>query len=150
MNPPDKLSPHFTLAELTRSQAAARRGLDNTPDQSATANLLLLCVELLEPIRAALGVVEISSGFRSSKVNVAVGGSRYSQHVAGVAADFIVRGRSVQEVFDYLRQTDLPFDQLIDEFDAWVHISYDAAGGRRQVLRARHANGKTTYTPVTA
>lgn len=146
-----QLTEHFSLGEMTLSQTAARRGLDNTPDPRSLENLRALCGELLEPIRLHFEeVVSISSGYRGPELNAAIGGAKGSQHMTGQAADFNVDGYSVAEIFDWLRTTsNLDYDQIIDEFGEWIHISYRADGGNRGVaLRARRFDGRVAYSPV--
>ena len=118
-----QLSRHFTLEELTVSQEAARRGLDNTPDAETIENLKRLAI-LLEEIRLLLGPpIIVSSGYRSPKVNSIVGGSSNSAHKYGLAADFTCPGYgSVYEVCMAIRDSGIVYDQLILEFGAWVHI----------------------------
>lgn len=119
-----RITDHFTLAELTRSDNAVRLGLDNTPDQNALANLLRLA-HLLEQVRAVVGSkdVIISSGYRSKAVNDSVGSKDTSQHRTGCAADFRVTGMTPDEVVKACIKANLGFDQLIREFNAWTHIS---------------------------
>ena len=84
---------HFTLNELTRSATAARKGIDNNPDQEAEGNLYSLCENVLEPIRKYLGEpLRVNSGYRSQKLNKAIGGARWSQHLEGEAADITFSG----------------------------------------------------------
>ena len=144
-----KLGKYFTLEEMTRSQAAARKGLSNSPNSKQLGSMKALVVNVLDPLREALGrPVNVNSGFRSDSVNKAVGGASSSQHCLGEAADIVVPGLTVEQLVARIRSMNLPFDQLIDEFGSWVHISYGPRQ-RRQVLRARRAtNGKTTYTIV--
>ena len=115
------LSPHFTLAELTRTD---HRTLDNTPDPIALANLQRLA-EFLERVREVLGgkPVMVNSAFRSKAVNDAVGSSDRSQHRLGLAADFRVPGMSPQEVVGAIVDSGIPYDQVIKEYDSWTHIS---------------------------
>lgn len=132
-----KLSPNFTLAEMTASDTAERKGLDNTPGELETRNLALLCEEILEPIRAALKrPIIVTSGYRSIPVNRAIGSSDRSQHTKGQAADFKVHGVTPLEVCQMIEALDLPYDQLIHEFGAWTHVSIaaDGAAPRRQHL----------------
>ena len=118
------LSTHFTLDELTRSDAAARNGWDNTPNEQETENLKRLAV-LLESVKSAVGMkpVMINSGFRSKKVNDAVGSKDTSQHRLGCAADIRVPGMTPRQVVDACIANGVPFDQIILEFDSWTHIS---------------------------
>lgn len=143
-----RLGKHFTLAELTVSQEATRRGIPNDPDAQSLANLQLLVRHVLDPLRDALGPVSISSGYRSPRVNKLVGGASSSQHVMGQAADFTVSGMTPMEVVDRIRAMGLPVDQCIQEFGRWVHVSYSDRH-RRQFLRARrNAIGKTIYEAI--
>jgi len=118
------LSPHFTLEELTRSEAAARNGWDNSPTQEEIANLQRLAY-LLEKVKEAVGgkPVMINSGFRSKQVNDAVGSKDSSQHRIGCAADIRVPGMTPKQVVDACITASVLFDQIILEFDAWTHIS---------------------------
>jgi zinc D-Ala-D-Ala carboxypeptidase len=120
------LSPHFTLAEMTVSQEAARRGLDNTPPPDIVEALRRTCLGL-EAVRVRLGCAPIivSSGYRSQAVNAAVGGSKTSQHMSGQAADIICPAfGGPTEVAAALRDSGIEYDQLIIEFSRWVHISF--------------------------
>ena len=117
------LSPHFTLEEMTRSDYAARKGWKNDPDDKTIANLKRLAV-LFEQVRAELGCpVIINSAYRSSKVNSAIGGSKNSQHMLGCAADIRGVNKSPDDLMLHIIGSDIKYDQLIREFDSWVHIS---------------------------
>ena len=142
------LSPHFTLVELTRSQTAIRHSIDNTPSPIEIENLRNLCVNLLEPLRDLVGKpISISSGYRCRTLNSLVGGSATSQHIQGKAADLSVEGYTTEELFNKIKNSNLQFDQLIQEFDSWVHISYSSKKTNRfQILRATKSKGKTKYT----
>ncbi|MEC4561265.1 D-Ala-D-Ala carboxypeptidase family metallohydrolase [Pseudomonas inefficax] len=135
------ISPHFTLDEMTVSQLAAREGLDNNPPAEARANLQLLC-NSLEQVRALFGApVIVSSGYRSPAVNQRIGGARTSKHLQGLAADFTVFGVSPREVVRRVSESAIPFDQLILEFDNWVHLAVSLGVPRRQVLTIRKGTG---------
>ena len=120
------LSSHFTLEELTRSETALRKGLDNTPDAETVSNLTVLASGL-EEVRALLGQpLHINSAYRGPKVNSAVGGSKNSAHMRGYAADFVCPGFGTpQEICHAIMDSTIQYDQLIHEFNAWVHISFD-------------------------
>ncbi|MDE1167664.1 MAG: D-Ala-D-Ala carboxypeptidase family metallohydrolase [Pseudomonas sp.] len=136
-----QISQHFSLEELVRSGTAARQGLDNTPDDTALANLRRLA-GTLEAVRALVGQpLRISSGYRSVAVNAAVGGSRGSAHALGLAADFNVQGLAPRALAQLIADSTLDFDQLILEFDRWVHLGLSTGPARRQVLTARSSSG---------
>jgi hypothetical protein len=117
------LSPNFTLEELTVSEIAARRGLDNTPNATEVANLVRVA-ELLEQVRDLLGKpILVNSAFRSKPVNDAVGSRDTSQHRLGCAADIRVPGLTPKQVVQACIDAKIPFDQIIEEFDSWTHIS---------------------------
>jgi uncharacterized protein YcbK (DUF882 family) len=136
-----KITAHFTLAEMTASQMASRAGLDNTPDAQASANLNLLC-QTLEQVRSLVGCpLVICSGYRSEALNRRVGGAPNSAHRFGLAADFKAQGLSVPQLARAIRDSALTFDQLILEFDSWVHLAVAAEHPRRQVLTIRRGTG---------
>lgn len=143
------LTPYFDLSEFTRSQTATRRRIPNEPTAKHRENLVALCKNVLDPLRITAGCpIRISSGYRSLELNAAVRGSITSQHCSGEAADFMIDGYTVRETIGLMRSLDLPFDQLIDEFGQWVHVSYGPRH-RRQVLEARHVGRVTRYTDIT-
>ena len=125
-----RLSPHFQLHEFTRSQTAARRGIDNRPPPEAVAALGRLCETLLEPVRARFGrPVLVSSGYRAPALNRAIGGAANSQHVRGEAVDIEIAGIANPALAVWIRDH-LAFDQLIleahvpgDPQSGWVHLS---------------------------
>jgi zinc D-Ala-D-Ala carboxypeptidase len=115
------LTPHFTLEELTITE---HRELDNTPNDETIANLTRLA-EFLERVKVLLGgkPIMINSAYRSPEVNAAVGSKPSSQHILGCAADIRVPGMTPDEVCKAVIGSDLPFDQIIREFDRWTHVS---------------------------
>ena len=119
-----QLSPHFSLEELTHSDVAVRNGWDNTPDEAAQANLVRLA-EFLERVKRLLGdkPIMINSAYRSKQVNDAVGSKDSSQHRFGCAADIRVPGMTPDQVTKAIMGSNLPFDQVIREFDSWTHVS---------------------------
>jgi len=111
-----KLSENFSLEELTKSQTATRKGIDNTPSPEHQDNLKMLCTHVLQPIRNHFGqVVTISSGYRSPELCIAIGSKTTSQHAKGQAADFEIFGVSNKELADYINQN-IRYDQLILEY----------------------------------
>jgi len=135
------LSPHFTLAEMTASPTATRLGIRNVAQPAIVESLRLVCVNVLEPVRAHFGrPVTINSGYRSQAVNKAVKGASSSQHVKGEAVDFEVPGVPNMDVAAWAR-FNLQFDQLIaecvsprDPAAGWVHVSWKPYGRRMSVL----------------
>ena len=82
-----KLTPHFSLNELTKSQTALRLGLDNNPNPDRVASLRNLCEQVLEPVRKNFDrPVIINSGYRAEEVNTAIGSKPTSQHCRAQAA----------------------------------------------------------------
>jgi hypothetical protein len=132
-----KLSPNFTLEELTQSETAERKGLDNTPTEEVKANLVRLA-RFLEEVRRVLGrPIMVNSAYRSPEVNKAIGSKPTSQHCIGCAADIKVPGLTPDNIVKEILKTNLEYDQLIREFDSWVHISIPnkfADKPRKQVL----------------
>ena len=102
-----QLSPNFYLHEFTRSQAAARHGIDISvaPDSEEFSHLKYLCSVALQPARDALGPIFISSGYRPKELNRAIGGSATSAHVHGCAADISVVGHSPLEVAQWFAES---------------------------------------------
>ena len=150
-----KLTKNFSLKELTASQTAERKGIDNTPSPTHQDNLKSLCEMILQPVRDHFGrVVSISSGYRSPELCTAIGSKTTSQHARGEAADFEIFGVSNKELADYINEY-LDYDQLILEYwkkedpnSGWVHCSYTNGNNRKQYLRAYKEDGKTKYEPM--
>jgi hypothetical protein len=119
-----KLTEHFSLEELTFSEIAERNGWDNTPNDHELENLKRLA-EFLEDVKQALGgkPIIVSSGFRSKKTNDGVGSRDSSQHRIGAAVDFRVPQLTPDQVVRAIIASDLPYDQVIREFNAWTHLS---------------------------
>ena len=150
-----QLSTNLSLAEVTRSETAKRRGISNMPTSEHIENFKKLAINIFQPIREHFGKpIFISSGYRSAELNKAIGGSLSSQHSSGEAIDIDMDGTDITnaQIFNYIKEN-LNFDQMIWEFgtDAnpdWVHVSFAAnRSQRKQILVAKKVNGKTTYTP---
>ena len=135
------LSKNFTLAEMCASDTAKAKGIRNEPGMQEVVNLTSLCNNVLQPLRNWWGrEVKIGSGYRSAKLNDAVGGVKNSQHMCGQAADLCIDGDIEKGLkwFEWIK-THCEFDQLIWEHNAkgsyWVHVSYRADGkNRKQVI----------------
>lgn len=136
--PTVRLSEHFTLDEFTASQTAAREGINNQPDEAAFAELQTTAA-LMEKIRSRLGGVPvlILSGYRCPALNAATGGASNSAHMFGRAADFHAPGfgtpRGICKRLEP-HMAELEIDQLIFEFDSWVHVGRSAGPPRHMAL----------------
>lgn len=139
------LTTHFSLDELTASDLATRKSIDNTPNVDQIENLKILA-GTLEQVRELLGhPLRINSGFRGVKLNAAVGGSKTSAHLDGLAADFVCpEFGTPQEIAIEIAASNITFDQLIQE-GTWVHLSVDPRF-RLQILTAHFEGGKAIYT----
>jgi hypothetical protein len=131
-------SPNFSMDELTHSDTAARHGIDNTPNENEKDNLYKLAMEL-ENVRKLLNnkPIYISSGYRNLELNELLGSKRTSAHIKGLATDFTCRQFGTpNEIVFALINSDIPYDQVILEFDRWVHLSFceDEKTPRRQAL----------------
>ena len=151
-----KLTENFSINELTKSQTAERKGIDNTPGTEHQENLKKLCENVLQPVRDHFEqVVSVSSGYRSPELCTAIGSKITSQHAKGEAADFEIFGVSNKELADYINEN-LDYDQLILEYwkesdpnSGWVHCSYSEGNNRNQYLKAyKDENNKTCYATM--
>ena len=148
------LTRNFSLLELTKSDTAIRKGIDNNPNADQIEKLKLLCENILQPVRDHFGRVKVTSGFRSVELCMAIGSSANSQHAKAEAADFECLGTSNAEVFDWIKEN-LPYDQMILEFftpgepnSGWIHCSWIPEGRRASFLHAYRSEGKTKYKPI--
>lgn len=124
---------NFSISELIHSDNAIKAGIDNTPNIAQIDNLLNLIFYCLQPIRDKLKKpMIITSGFRNSRVNFLAGGKANSQHLEGKAVDFHVNGMTPAQIIDFIVKTNIEYDQLINEYNKWVHISFDKNHNRKQ------------------
>jgi hypothetical protein len=130
-----RLSPHFSLEELTHSDTATRLGIDNTPTVKIIDNLTFLANEL-EYVRDILSApMLISSGYRSHALNDHLGSKRTSSHCKGLAVDFISPSfGNPRSVVEAIVLANINYDQVILEFDRWVHLSFSKENPRKQAL----------------
>lgn len=145
-----KLTEHFDLDEFLESQTATRKGIYNTPPVEAVDYISNLCEAVLEPLRLALGPVRILSGYRSPDLNFAIGGSPSSQHMRGQAADLMLPGKPLNEVWNWIFDN-ANYDQLIREFPpgGWIHVSYIGTPTRRESLLAQRVKEHVSYVHIT-
>ena len=144
-----KISKNLSLAEVTKSNTAIKKGIDNSLTEEHLANLKEIAEKVFQPIREHFNVsIGVSSGYRSNKLNHVIGGSSYSQHCFGEALDLdadIYGKVTNKQIFEFIRDH-LDYDQLIEEFNySWIHVSYKKEGNRNMVLRAVKENGRTKY-----
>ena len=150
----------ISLEALTRSSKARQLGIDNTPSEEAKTLLPDFLTKVLEPICARWGEVDITSGYRCPALNAAIGGSATSDHCwhdEAIAADFVMRGHDLKDVYDWIRTTSIPFDQtfleyaLVNSVRQWrcIHISHRAISCRRQAgIKPTGGYGKVEWDVV--
>lgn len=149
-----QLTENFSLHEMTKSETALRKGLDNTPGTAEIENLRKLCEKVLQPVRDHFArPVKVNSGFRHPDVNRAVGGSTTSDHCKGMAADIEIPGVPNAELAQWIADN-LQYRQLILEFytpgvpdSGWVHVSYNEQDLKQQDLTAMREDGRIVYKP---
>ena len=126
-----KLTEHFSFEELIHSDTAKQRGIYNVPDAEQAACIALLAANVLEPARQEYGhPIEVTSGYRSERLNKVVGGKPSSQHMRGQAAD--LQADNLERLYDII-QAQGNYDQLLLESNGkskWIHVSYNPDGNR--------------------
>ena len=149
-----ELTRNFSLLELTKSDTAIRKCINNNPNAEQIEKLKALCENILQPVRDHFGRVKVTSGFRSVELCTAIGSSANSQHAKAEAADFECVGVDNAELADWIHR-ELPYDQLILEFytpgepnSGWIHCSYTEGMPRKQFLHAFRKDGRTQYKPI--
>lgn len=126
---------NFSMSELIHSDCAVKNNINNMPDIFALDNMLNLVVYCLQPLRDKIAKpIIITSGFRNSLVNSLVGGVSNSQHTKGQAVDIVVDGMRPVEIIEFIKFSGIEFDQLINENNQWVHISFSKGHNRKQIL----------------
>jgi uncharacterized protein YcbK (DUF882 family) len=145
-----KLTANITLDELTKSQIAERKGINNNPNPAQIENLKALAVNILQPVRSHFEKpLIISSGFRCAQLCVEIGSSVNSHHVADnncAAADFEIPGVDNRELALWIK-SELEYDQINEPTSGWVHCCYSSDHNRNQPLRAFREDGKVVYKP---
>ena len=149
-----QLTRNFSLQELTKSDTAIRRGIDNEPNADQIDKLKTLCEKILQPVRDHFGRVKVTSGYRSPELCVAIGSSLNSKHAKAEAVDFEVLGIDNAEVADWVYKN-CETDQLILEYyipgepnSGWIHASWIDGTPRASFLHAYRSEGKTKYKPI--
>ena len=158
-----RLSPHFTLGELTKTQFKTEDG--NIPSHVAIENLRRICEEWLEELRYSYNTlyclapgedyetsknvegIIINHGFRSPQVSKAMAKAGYkpsptSNHLSGCAVDIRCLGkeqaiRYAAILLDIADGTKKNFDELLIEWNSrgsiWLHFAVRPQGNRRKI-----------------
>lgn len=149
-----RVSEHFFWNEMLTSATADKYGVINVPVTETHTNNIIATANKMETVRSLLGnkVIVVLSCYRTAKVNKLVGGSTTSAHLEGMAVDFICNGAGdPTTIVSILRKNQkvLKFDQIINEFDRWVHIGWSDKE-RGEILKATksHNKAKTIYTRI--
>lgn len=128
---------NFTMSELLKSDIAEKYNISNIPDKQSLDNILILICECLQPIRNYIDKpMIISSGYRSPRLNghPFINGAPNSQHVTGQAVDFTIKGMTPKQIIEKVKASGVEYDQLLNEYNLWVHISYNKGKNRNQIL----------------
>lgn len=129
---------NFTMSELINSDEAKKHGINNIPNNKQVLdNLLLLITECLQPIRNYIGKpIQVTSGYRCQTLNnlPTIRGAKNSQHLTGQAADIVIKGMAPKQVIEKIKASGVEYDQLINEFNLWTHVSYSKDRNRKQEL----------------
>ena len=149
-----KITEHFSISEVEKSETAKRLGIDNTLPENLIPNVKRVC-EKLERIRALYNKPIISTSFyRCEELNNKVGGSKTSAHVNGLACDFTIKGKFPHETFRTILDAGIMFDQLILEEDkrggVWIHIGLEKEGEapRQMVMFGKKDKNSSSFTRV--
>ena len=140
----------FSIRELCASDTARRYNIDNTPTPEVTTRLQALIDNVLDPARKEYGsYIYVNSGYRSPRLNAAVGGATHSQHLKGEAADITTKSAEKDKQLFAIIVRQNNFDQLIWEKpknSRWIHVSYKANGGNRHQILAYNGSSYTNIT----
>ena len=127
---------YFSISELIHSDTAVLHNINNMPDINSLDNMLNLIFYVLNPIRERIKKpMIITSGYRNKEVNRLVGGKDTSQHLKGQAVDFVIQGMKPSEIIYLIRNMCIEYDQLINEYDKWVHISFNKGNNRQEAFK---------------
>lgn len=151
----ERISENISWNEAITSPTATKLGILNVPDAATIANMKFVAENIFEKVRAHLRKpIKVTSFYRSPALNVAIGGSKTSQHCKGEALDMdgdVYGVPSNVQIFEFIRDH-LVFDQLIIEGItngkiAWVHCSAKKSGNRGQILFMYQSGGRKVYEP---
>ena len=118
----ERISTHFTLAEMIESGAARRDPelwrLQCLPPAGVEDAMRRLARRTLQPLRDLFGwPILVNSGYRCLELNRRIGGAQRSQHCRGEAADIRLAPGWMREPGD-----SLPTDQVSSELDGRVDL----------------------------
>lgn len=122
-------SDFFTLEEFTRSSTAKKLKIDNTPSDEVIRNIEYGVQMVLDPLRRMLQTpITITSGYRCSELNKAVGGVSNSWHTKGNAADIRVKDEEEAKAIFQVLKTLPSVDTVLFEHSAnsiWMHVQWN-------------------------
>jgi zinc D-Ala-D-Ala carboxypeptidase len=140
------LSKNFSLQEFAHSPTAMSKRIPNDPTVKDLDRMILFCKGLLQPLREEMGILPITSGYRSMALNKAIGGAKASAHLVGYAADVQPKNCTLTDLMHWFKRTKFGFDQAIYEIEGrrlWVHIGYKhPATGQQRGQLLLNENGK--------
>jgi len=151
LTPTGQITKNFSWHEILHSDTAVKYGIVNQPNSKQIDNVIALCVNMLQPLRDKLGnPIRVTSGFRCPELNAHkdIGGAPGSQHTRGEAVDIKVDSMTTQELFEFVISSGIVFDQAIQEYNDWVHLSYTTRRPNRQkaIYAIRTKSGRVRYT----
>ena len=127
---------NFSINEFIKSDLALKNNINNMPDLKSLDNILKLIFYCLQPLRNLIKKpIIITSGYRCEKLNALARGKKNSQHKNGEAVDFIVKGIEPSKIIEIIKNSNIEFDQLINEYNSWVHLSYSEGKNRNQIIK---------------
>jgi hypothetical protein len=145
------LSRYFSLEQLTWSELARKKGLNNTPSEKQIENLKYLCTMVLDPLKEKLGKhITIVSGFRSRELNAAMYGSPESWHMAEddkAAVDIMCKGASLKRIAETLDDMQVPFDKVIMSYDRGI-VHIQVRRPKRENIARKIVGGVVRYQAV--
>lgn len=135
---------NFSMSELIYSSTAVKYNINNMPDINALDNMLNLIIYCLQPIRDKLGKpIIVTNGYRSFALNeklekLGYKPSKTSQHCKGEAVDLVAKNMTQEELFNFIKDCGVVYDQLIWEQDNnCIHISYSNKNRKETLVRNR-------------
>lgn len=142
------MAKYFSYYEFIKSSTATKLGIDNNPTDETIQDNILELMGVMDKIRERWTdyckenclsdpAVIITSGYRCNALNKAVGGSKTSAHRVGAACDFEAKNGRNKDLFkvvqEVLKECQISFDQLIDEYDySWIHLGLKNCSGERR------------------